>query len=360
MQDDSAVEVPTVPLTYPWPTPPEPGRPLAVAPGVHWLRMPLPFALDHINLWLLEDGPGWTVVDTGLGAHAVREIWKGVIESHLGGRPITRVIVTHYHPDHLGQAGWLTRTFGAPLWMTRTEFLLARMLYLDRWETPPDEAVLFYRRAGLSAERIEAWRAQPSRGFRAVVSSLPLGHRRIVDGETVMIGGRAWQVIVGRGHSPEHACLHCPELDVLISGDQVLPRISSNVSVHPSEPEADPLSDWIASCAMLLRRLPDTTLVLPAHNEPFRGVHGRLRALIDGHEEKLQAVLEICATPKRATEVFGAIFRRPVRDDQTFLALGESLSHLRCLVARGQVDVRVDEEGAWRFQAARDVAHAAE
>lgn len=332
-------------LAYPCGEPPPTATLKDVAPGVRWLRMPLPFALRWINLWLLEDGDGWTAVDTGLGSTESQAVWQGVIDSGLDGKPITRVIVTHMHPDHVGCAGFLTARFECKLWMSRAEYTYCRMLAADTGKTAPEEGVRFYTEAGWDAAAIEGYRKSFGR-FGRWITPLPQGYRRLRDGDDVEIGGRTWRVIVGSGHSPEHACLFQPDLNVFISGDQLLPRISSNVSVFPTEPEADPLSDWLASCRKLRAALPADVLVLPAHNEPFTGAHARLSDLIDGHERGLDRLMQrLRERPRYATETFGALFARPIGPDLLSMATGEAIAHLNCLVARGRAIREVGSDG---------------
>ncbi|QXQ05187.1 MBL fold metallo-hydrolase [Sphingosinicellaceae bacterium] len=321
---------------------PEPDTLFEVAPGVFWLRMPLPFSLDHINLWVLDDGNGWAIVDTGLNTGQGKKTWAGLFAGALAGKPVTRVIVTHYHPDHLGLAGWLCERWGLPLEIARTEYLLARTLTLDVRDAPPPEAVAFYARAAWPEERLDALKARSWGGFSKAVSPLPAGFKRIRDGDVLTIGGRAWRIVTGRGHSPEHSCLVCDEAGLMLAGDQVLPRITSNVSVYPTEPDADPLKDWLDSIEML-RHLDAGMRVLPAHNEPFDGLHTRLDQLRDDHLDKLEKLEAFCATPRTVFETFPILFRRPVGDD-VMMASGEALAHLHWLENRGQV-VR-DRDGA--------------
>jgi glyoxylase-like metal-dependent hydrolase (beta-lactamase superfamily II) len=327
---------------------PAPGEAQRVADGVWWLRFPMPMSLDHINLWLLEDGDGWTVVDTCLALPEARELWERHLAGIMAGRPVTRVICTHMHPDHVGLAGWLCERFGCPLWMSRSESLTCRNLVADTGREAPQVALDFYRRAGYSDEHLAQYRKRIG-FFGKAVSPLPDSYRRLEDLETLDIGGRYWQVIVGSGHSPEHVCLYCPALKLLISGDQVLPRITSNVSVFPTEPEGDPLKAWLYSCARLRERLPWDLLVLPAHEAPFSGLHTRLSQLIDGHETDLQKLFDLLATPLRAIDCFPALFRREIRGGQLGLATGETLAHLNCLLGRRRIRRTLDDDGVYRY-----------
>lgn len=336
-------------LAYPCGDPPGPGEAKEVAEGVLWVRSPLPMALDHINLWILRDGDGWTVVDTGLNFPAAREGWEALFAGVLENRPVRRVICTHMHPDHVGLAGWMTRRFGAPLLMSRLEYVTMRMLVSDAGPAP-DEGADFYRACGWSEDQIQGWRSRYGL-FGKGVSEPPVAYQRLTAGETLEIDGRAWKLVGGDGHSPEHICLLREEDGVFIAGDQLLPRISSNVSVWPTEPDADPLSDWLASLERLKVEVPADVLVLPAHGEPFKGAHARLDALIRGHETSLKRLLRTLREPRRPIDVFGCLFARPIGDGLLGMATGESLAHLNCLVRRGEAIRETDAEGVWRWRA---------
>lgn len=340
-------------LEFPFDSIPAQGEPTPVAEGVWWLRMPLPFSLDHINLYLLRDGPGWTIVDTGIRGPEVLEHWQRVLGGFMNDAPVNRVIATHMHPDHVGQAGWLTRHCGVELWMTRTEFLSCHVLAGDGPSDVPEDALRFYRQCGFDESQVDVYRQRFGR-FGAMIERLPSGFRRLRDGERVDIDGVDWEVVVGRGHSPEHACLYSRERDVLISGDQVLPRISSNVSVFPTEPLANPLQEFLDSCRSIRDRVADSVLVLPSHNEPFRGLHARLAALVDGHLEGLARLHALCAAPKRVVEVFPALFRRTIDSGNLMLATGESLAHLNYLVHRGALGRALDDAGVAHYSQAGD------
>ncbi|MEZ5651783.1 MAG: MBL fold metallo-hydrolase [Burkholderiaceae bacterium] len=340
-------------LIYPFEAPPPVGQVTEVADGVVWIRMPLPFTLDHINLWGIRDGDGWAVVDTGVQTPETVSAWQALLKGPFGGAPVTRVIVTHMHPDHVGMAGWLTRRFECRLWMTRLEYLTCRVLVADTGRTAPADGVEFYRRAGWDADSLETYRTRFG-GFGRHVYQLPDSYRRVVDGEVIRIGAHDWRVIVGMGHSPEHACLVCEELGVLVSGDQVLPRISSNVSVFPTEPDADPLDDWLSSLSLVREQVGDEILVLPAHNAPFRGLHARLDALQRGHRVSLERLLRTLSQPRRAIDVFGALFARRIDPESGLLgmATGEALAHLNHLRHAGLIVAEPDAQGVLWYRAA--------
>ena len=342
MQPEPATTVPG--LRYEGGPPPAPGGVRQIAPGVHWLRMPLPISLAHINLWLVEDHGGYAIVDTGMQAPGSDTIWTQVLQEYTGDRGPTRVIVTHMHPDHAGMAGWLCRTYGVELWMTRTEYYTCRVLAADEPHDAPPEAVAFFTAAGFDAEALARYRKMFGM-FGTAVSPMPQSYRRIRAGDVIGLGDDTLEVVMGNGHSPEHACLLSRARNLLIAGDQILPTISSNVSVWPTEPHANPLADWLASCERLRRVLPEDVLVLPAHGKPFRGAHQRLTTLIEEHEAGLEKLLALLASPCRAIDTFDALFRGPVKASNRIMATGEALAHLNYLLARGEIEVERDSAG---------------
>jgi glyoxylase-like metal-dependent hydrolase (beta-lactamase superfamily II) len=334
-------------LRFPVAMPPPAGECLPIAPGVFWLRMPLPFALDHINLWLLEDGSGWTIVDTGYAMPETRSAWERVFAEHLDGRPVTRVVVTHFHPDHVGLAEWLVERWRAPLWITEKEWLYARVM-----SRGSDDFVAlrrdFARRAGLDAVASELF-GEREKSYRRGVPSVPSAFRRIADGGMFDIGGRGWRVIVGEGHAPELACLYCAETGVLISSDQVLPKISPNVSVQAHEPDGDPLAQYLASLAKLREAVAPETLVLPSHNLPFFGLHMRINELAAHHQARCGELVAALTRPQSAVDLLPVLFRRPLDRHQTAFALGEALAHLHYLERRGALERVHGSDGVDRF-----------
>lgn len=329
--------------------PPAFGEAVQVAAGVHWVRMPLPYRLDHVNVWVIEDGDGWSVVDTGADTQAAMDVWLRIERDILQGRSIRRVFGTHMHPDHIGLAGWLATRHGAQLCMSALEYMTHRMLVAGARHGPSDELLDFFRRAGWGAAAIEAHRQRPFRHGEHI-HPVPDTFHRLRDGQSVRIGAHVWEVMTAYGHSPEHVCLYCEDLRLFISGDHVLPRISSNVSVHPYEPDANPMGDWFASMGRLKFRLPEGVRVLPSHHDCFTGLHGRIDQLVAGQENALERLRKHLSSPRRVLDVFSVLFRSRISEDdahQLGLATGEATANLNYLLRQGQVRLELREGVAW-------------
>ncbi|NNF15994.1 MAG: MBL fold metallo-hydrolase [Gammaproteobacteria bacterium] len=328
---------------------PPAGSSVEIVTGLHWVRQPLPMSLDHINVWLLHDDRKFAIVDTGIDSRTSRKIWQRILRECVPDLTVDKIVATHLHPDHVGLAGWLCKSLDAPLWMTRSEYLLCRVLCNDTGQAAPDEALRFYHAAGMDAQSLEHYRQTFGR-FGKLVSPLPQNYRRIRHGDTMQLGPFDWEVVVGRGHSPEHACLYSEEIDTLISGDQILPTISSIVAVWPTEPDANPLLSWLDSCRFLQHRFADTTLVLPSHGLPFRGIARRMHELIVHHEQKLAALADYCAQPQRAVDVFSLLFKAEIDDGNLVMAIGETVAHFNYLCNAGILQRDTDAQGVHWYQ----------
>ncbi|NBT55192.1 MAG: MBL fold metallo-hydrolase [Betaproteobacteria bacterium] len=332
---------------------PAPGAAMLVAPGVKWIRMSLPFALNHINLWLLRDEldgvQGWSVVDCCISNDAARAQWEQIFNQELDGLPILRVIVTHMHPDHVGLAHWLCERWQAPLWISATDYCMARIGTLGPTGFGGESAAAFFARHGLNDPDAMEQVAARSTYFPSLVPSMPNQYRRMQDGDTLSVGGHHWQCISGYGHAPEHISLHCAELGLLIGGDMMLPRISTNVSVYDQEPEANPLRQFLDSIDRF-RSLDAQTLTLPSHGKPFTGLYRRIDQLHAHHAERLAEVLAACdERPCSAAEVLPVLFKRALDLHQTTFAMGESIAHLHLLWHDGRLQRRVSDDGIYRF-----------
>jgi len=306
--------------------------------------MPLPFALNHINTWLLADGDGYAAVDTGFAQEPIKDAWK----SALAGRRLTRTIVTHCHPDHLGLAAWLEQETGAGLWIAQGEYLAAHMMVEQIAGYRISAMVEFFRRHGLEQSRIDGL-VERGNGYKRGVPEIPATYQRLFHDQRLRIGEHEWRTIVGHGHAPEHMSLYCAELGVLISGDMLLPRISTNISVMASTPLADPLGLFLASINEYLC-LPAETLVLPSHGRPFRGLHARVEQLHAHHAQRCELLVQACrGTPKSAAELIPVLFDREIPDPhQTMFAMGEAIAHLNYLEHAGSMQ-RIEENGLVRY-----------
>jgi glyoxylase-like metal-dependent hydrolase (beta-lactamase superfamily II) len=340
-------------LTYPLGDhAPEFGRIYPLADDLGWTRMEVPGALGHINLWLLgddtEQAGGFAIADTGLFIQHTIDAWKAMFETVLRDRTLTRIFVTHFHPDHVGCAGWLANKHKVPIWMNRTEWLMAKLVTSERHTEPPKDVLILCKFYGYDEQRIENMRKSGWSNFGLVVSDLPTSHRRMDDGDVIRVGKRDWSVITGGGHTPEHACMVDYHNGVMIAGDQILPRITSNVSIMDTEPDANPLAEWLDSIAKFKAALPDDMLVLPAHGLPFKGVIQRLDRLADGHHEQLDRLeAALRETEMRAVDTFGLLFGRPIDDSIFGMATGEAIAHLRYLERAGRAKLEVRDGVGW-------------
>lgn len=339
-------------IRTPFPDAPESGGAVEIAPGVLWLRLPLPMALDHVNVYALDDGDGWTVIDTGMDSRKSRATWERLLSGPLAGKPVRRVVATHHHPDHIGLAGWF-QAGGTELLTTRTAWLFARMLTLDVQDRPAPETLAFWRAAGMDSALYERRAAERPFNFADCVAPMPLGYTRIADGDRLTMGGRDWQVRTGEGHAPEQATFWSLSDDLILGADQLLASISPNLGVYATEPAADPVGDWIAATERFRPHARPGHLVLPGHKLPFTGLPFRLAQMIDNHHEALARLVDFLDLPHVATDCFPALFRRIPGEAEYGLALVETVAHLNHLLRRGLLARHRRDDGAWLWQRIR-------
>jgi glyoxylase-like metal-dependent hydrolase (beta-lactamase superfamily II) len=336
-------------IRYPYETPPATGAAIEVATGVLWMRLKLPMKLDHVNVYALDDGDSWTVIDTGFDTKQNRQIWSDLLAGPLAAKPVTRVLVTHHHPDHVGLAGWFQTEFGCEVITTRTTWLGARMMTLDEQDVPSKETLEFWRSAGMDTEIYEDREKARPFNFADVVAPMPLGYTRIQQGDTLMIGGRNWDVHIGNGHAPEHACLFSRDDNLVIGGDQLLPSISPNIGVYATEPMADPLAEWLEACERLSEFARPDQLVLGGHKLPFTGLPTRLVQFVKNHHGGLERLLTFLETPKSAHDCFAPLFKRTIGEAEYGLALVEAIAHVNHLYLAGRVSRERRADGAWMY-----------
>lgn len=338
-------------LSFPHEAPPAEGEAIEVAPGILWMRLPLPMKLDHVNIYALDDGDGWTVVDSGFHSKRGEAIWETLLTGPLAGKPVHRIVVTHHHPDHIGMAGWLKSTLGAQVWATRTAWLLGRMLTLDVQPVPTPETLHYYRAMGMDAGEYARREGERPLNFADVVAPIPLGFQRIKAGDRIAMGGRDWTVRIGHGHAPEHATFWSDD-GIVLAGDQVLPGISSNLGVYATEPEADPVGEWLDSCTQLKAFARPDHLVLPGHKLPFIGLETRLEQLIDNHHSALKRLIPFLAEERTAHDCLPNLFKRDIAPSsgEYGLALVESYGHLNHLHQIGKISRRKLDDGAWAWR----------
>lgn len=336
-------------ITYPLGTRPDDGEVIEITEGVLWVRMPIPFkGLDYINLYLIEDNDGWTMVDAGFSNSRIKGLWEEVFNKHLKGKPVTRLICTHFHPDHMGLAAWVMEKWDIPLTMSFGEWTFGRMLYLEAEETVPDYILDFYRQIGFTPAMMQEVEKRGFDMFSKAFHAMPMGFVRLEEDDILNIGGHDWSVIIGTGHAPEHVCLHCKDKNILISGDQVLPRITPHIGVYPAEPFANPLQKFLASTEKF-RHLPEDITVLPAHNDVFIGLNNQLDFYLEHHHERLARLKAACQSPKTAIEIVPALFDRVLEDRDMGLGIAEGLAHCHYLIGEGEMERNMGKDGVWRF-----------
>lgn len=338
-------------LRYPF-EPPAGGAAVALAEGVLWMRLPVPMRPDHVNVYALDDGDGWTIVDSGLDSASCRDAWAALLAGPLRGKPVRRLIVTHHHPDHIGLAGWFQSELGAELWTTRTAWLFARMLRLDVQDRPTSQTLAFWRGAGMDPELLAARAASRPMNYADMVAPMPLGFRRIAQGDEIAAGGRRWRVEIGHGHAPEQATLWGIDHPLVIAGDQILPRITPNLGVYATEADADPVGEWIASCDRLAGLARPEHLTLPGHQAAFLGLPARLEALRCDAEAAQARLWAALAEPRSATACFDALYGRRIGAGEYGLALAEAVGHLNHMRATGRATREPSANGAWIWRRA--------
>lgn len=331
-------------ISYPFNPLPPPGGTVEIRPGIYWVRLPVPYEnMNHVNVWLLQDGDGWTLVDTGPSHLSTTTVWEQLFDSLLAGSPITRIISTHHHPDHVGLCTWMREHFDSEVWMTGTEYELLEGSLSSAHPQHAELVERFYKSHGLPS--VPDWNLPDS---LSEISTFPLGHS-LQDNESFRIGNRQWQVIVTGGHTPEHFVLSCPEEKILIGGDLLLPTISSNVGVYPRLPDTDPLGDLLISMERL-QGLPADTLVLPAHETPFLGLHPKLQRLRERYQSRLEKITLACATPRTANELLPEVFRGKLAGISLSLGMLEMVAYLNYLCGKAVLELTQDAEGFCRYQ----------
>lgn len=336
-------------IRYPWDTPPETGEAIEIAEGVLWLRLPLPMALDHVNIYALDEGDSWTLIDAGLYSKRSVDIWETLLAGPLKGKPVGRIILTHHHPDHVGMAGWFIER-GAEFWTSRTAYLMSRMLILDVEHKVTPQVQQFWRRGGMSEEVLRKRLSERPFNFADIAYPLPVGYQRVQQDDVIRAGGRDWDVHMGNGHAPEHLTLWSRDDNLVLSGDQILSSISPNIGVHATEPDADPLADWMESCTRLKTLAREDHLVLGGHKLPFTGLPTRMHQLIENHHGGLRRLRKHLTEPRTAAECFPPLFKRTIDEGTYGLALVEAIAHLNHLYQTGEIGRTLREDGAWLWQ----------
>ncbi|MBU2981878.1 MBL fold metallo-hydrolase [Lentibacter algarum] len=337
-------------LDFPWPDTPEPGGYQQIAEGILWIRLPLPMALDHVNVYAFDEGDSWTIVDTGFKSKHGVKLWEALLEGALKGKPVGRVLLTHHHPDHVGMAGWFVER-GAALWSSRTAWLMSRMLILDVEKEMTAQSHKFWTQAGMDKDLLEKRRVERPYNFADACHDLPVGYTRLKEGDVLEMGGRSWDVLEGNGHAPEHLTFWSRDDDFVVAGDQIISSISPNIGVYATEPEADPLGEWIASCEKFEAIARPEHIVLSGHKRPFVGLPHRMRQLRENHEHCLERLVEHLSEPKTAAECFAPLFKRKIDEGIYGMALVEAVAHLNHLLTEGRAVREAREDGAWLWRA---------
>ena len=326
------------------------GETWEVASGIWWIRMPLPFKLDHVNLWILADGDGWTVVDVGVSNKQTKLLWPQIEKKHgCASLPIKRLICTHYHPDHMGLAGWFCDRHEISLMTTLEEWMTARLYCLETKESKSAQMLPFFKRAGFSEDQIK-WVMQGLPKYKSYADMPPHNFKSIIGGDVLRINGELWKVITTEGHSVKQVCLYCSDRNVLISADQVLPRITPNVSIQVQEPDANPLKGFLDSLDHF-STFPADTLVLPSHGSPFYGLLERVDMMFEHHKKRLDLVLRACSRQVSGVDILEKMFTRQLDNHQVFFALGEALAHVQLLMHKGIIKRTIDANGIYRYKA---------
>jgi glyoxylase-like metal-dependent hydrolase (beta-lactamase superfamily II) len=300
-----------------------------VAPGVRRLRLPIPFPMRWVNVYVLGDGRDPALVDAGYPVPEARALLREALD-RAGLRPRV-LILTHAHPDHFGLAADFAQELGCEVWME------ARELEASRAYQPTsalwDRLAAQFAEAGLPPERVEETVRSGKRIWAA--TRPPQVSRLLRADEELELGGRRWRVLVTPGHAPGHVCLLDPQSGTLVAGDHLLPKITPNIGLWPAGSE-DPLDDFLRSLAAL-RPLP-VRRVLPGHGDPYDTFGERVRELVEHHRERLQTVLRALQEgPQTAYGVCVALFGDGLDSHNLRFAVVETLSHLAYLERRGRV-----------------------
>ncbi len=337
-------------IKFPFEIFPNDKKVLKIKEGIYWVKILLPSMISHVNVYILDDTDGITIIDTGLFCDSCIDHWRNILRNDFKNKTINRVIVTHHHPDHMGLMGWFKENFNTEILTSRSSWLTGRMLTLDNKKVVSEEDKNFWSYAGMPSALLEKKCLEKPFNFGDFVTKIPLGYRRVIEDEVLIIGNKKWFVKLTDGHAPEQLILYCPEIKIFISADQILPGISPNISVYPTEPNADPLGDYLESCKKLLQIKDLDYLVLPGHNLPFHGLNCRIKQLIYHHESALKRIEEfINQNPKSAYDIFPVLFKRKIKNSEMILALGEAVAHLNYLLKYGIIKKVIDKKGVNLF-----------